>query len=66
MILDSAKRHPVFFTEKLRKLPFGAAFGDKPGNPVNEYGNDAWRAGSPVARGYVYESGSVAEREMKL
>ncbi|RAL65764.1 hypothetical protein DID88_005429 [Monilinia fructigena] len=57
-ILDSAIRHPVFFTDKLRKAPSGVM--------TYEYGNDVWRSGSPVARGYVYESGGVEEREAKL
>ncbi|ESZ89914.1 hypothetical protein SBOR_9703 [Sclerotinia borealis F-4128] len=56
--LDPSKRHPVFFTNKLRKAPTGV--------DAHEYSNEVWRAGSPVARGYVYESGGVEEREMKL
>ncbi|CAD6448756.1 c5b34f44-1ada-4806-b52a-c8a9fb9f4649 [Sclerotinia trifoliorum] len=57
-ILDSAKRHPVFFTDKLRRAPAGVE--------TNGYGYEDWKAGSPVARGYVYESGAVEEREAKL
>ncbi|KAJ8067766.1 hypothetical protein OCU04_003367 [Sclerotinia nivalis] len=57
-ILDSAKRHPVFFTDKLRKAPAGVG--------ANGYGYEDWKTGSPVARGYVYESGGVEEREAKL
>ncbi|KAB8297716.1 hypothetical protein EYC80_001523 [Monilinia laxa] len=34
-ILDSAKRHPVFFTDKLRKAPSGVM--------TYEYENDVWR-----------------------
>lgn len=33
---------------------------------ANGYGYEDWKAGSPVARGYVYESGAVEEREAKL
>ncbi|TGO40045.1 hypothetical protein BHYA_0043g00320 [Botrytis hyacinthi] len=57
-ILDSAKRHPVFFTDRLRKAPTGVE--------ANEYAFEDWKAGSPVASGYVYESGEVQGREAKL
>ncbi|QSZ28766.1 hypothetical protein DSL72_003271 [Monilinia vaccinii-corymbosi] len=57
-ILDSATRHPVFFTDRLRRAPSGVM--------TCGYGNEIWRSGSPVARGYVYESGGVEEREAKL
>lgn len=33
---------------------------------ANDYGYEDWKAGSPVTRGYVYESGGVEEREAKL
>ncbi|KAM0162999.1 hypothetical protein ACHAPG_001370 [Botrytis cinerea] len=57
-VLDSAKRHPVFFTDRLRRAPTGVE--------ANEYAYEDWKAGSPVASGYVYESGEVQEREAKL
>ncbi|KAF2873303.1 hypothetical protein BDV95DRAFT_627267 [Massariosphaeria phaeospora] len=39
---DSAVRHPVFFTENLRKSPF----------PIPSMGSHGW---SPVACGYIME-----------
>ncbi|KAM3067198.1 hypothetical protein ACMFMG_005435 [Clarireedia jacksonii] len=56
LVLDPATRHPVFFTPRLRKTPSGVR--------AHEFGEERTR--SPVARGYVYESGSVEERELKL
>jgi hypothetical protein len=43
---DSAVRHPVFFTETLRKLPF----------PIPNMASHGW---SPVASGYIKEQGRV-------
>ncbi|KAF2188104.1 hypothetical protein K469DRAFT_748481 [Zopfia rhizophila CBS 207.26] len=42
-LYDSALRHPVFFTEQLRKPPF----------PIPEIASQEW---SPVASGYVMEN----------
>ncbi len=44
MVLDVSKRHPVFFTERLKKAPAG----------VNA-GGGVWS--SPVAEGYVFNDG---------
>ncbi|PSN61889.1 hypothetical protein BS50DRAFT_613484 [Corynespora cassiicola Philippines] len=41
---DAAVRHPVFFTEQLRKPPF----------PIPEAASQGW---SPVASGYIAERG---------
>ncbi|KAK0119588.1 hypothetical protein ONS95_011028 [Cadophora gregata] len=45
MILDASKRHPVFFTERLKKAPEGVNAGD-----------GIWS--SPVAKGYVFNDGA--------
>ncbi|KAF2248818.1 hypothetical protein BU26DRAFT_483872 [Trematosphaeria pertusa] len=42
MVYDSAVRHPVFFTEQLRKPPF----------PIPQIASQGW---SPVASGYIQE-----------
>ncbi|KAH7411264.1 hypothetical protein BKA64DRAFT_663051 [Cadophora sp. MPI-SDFR-AT-0126] len=44
MIHDASKRHPVFFTERLKKAPEGV-----------RAGNGNWS--SPVASGYVFNDG---------
>jgi hypothetical protein len=44
VMLDASKRHPVFFTDRLKKAPVG----------VNA-GNGTWA--SPVAMGYVFNDG---------
>jgi hypothetical protein len=44
MVLDVSKRHPVFFTDRLKKAP----------NGVNT-GGGSWV--SPVAAGYVFNDG---------
>ncbi|PVH80332.1 hypothetical protein DL98DRAFT_202965 [Cadophora sp. DSE1049] len=44
MVLDASKRHPVFFTERLKKAPEGV-----------RAGNGNWS--SPVATGYVFNDG---------
>ncbi|KAG4418673.1 hypothetical protein IFR04_008209 [Cadophora malorum] len=44
MVLDASKRHPVFFTERLKKAPEGV-----------RAGNGTWS--SPVATGYVFNDG---------
>lgn len=41
--LDAAKRHPVFFTERLHKPPTGVS--------------DGWNGINPVAKGYVFNDG---------
>ncbi|KAI9053034.1 hypothetical protein LZ554_003304 [Drepanopeziza brunnea f. sp. 'monogermtubi'] len=46
MLLDAATRHPVFFTERLKKAPRGVDAG-------------GGKLCSPVAEGYVYEDGVV-------
>ncbi|KAH8808770.1 hypothetical protein F5884DRAFT_381540 [Xylogone sp. PMI_703] len=48
MIPDPSTRHPVFFTERLKRAPNGVGAG-------------AWI--SPVAAGYVFESQDVRRRE---
>jgi hypothetical protein len=53
MVLDASIRHPVFFTEKLKKAPNGVAAG-----------NTGW--GSPVATGYVFNDGVRREGESRL
>jgi hypothetical protein len=45
---DSAVRHPVFFTETLRKPPF----------PIPNMASQGW---SPVANGYIREQGRPEE-----
>ncbi|KAH8764179.1 hypothetical protein F5883DRAFT_107197 [Diaporthe sp. PMI_573] len=45
---DSANRHPVFFTERLMRIP--PAFGGTPAPGL---------AMSPVAQGYVYQEGQI-------
>ncbi len=53
-LLDASKRHPVFFTDRLKKAPVG----------VN-VGGGAWL--SPVAMGYVFNDGvRRAEGGVKL
>ncbi|KAH7355222.1 hypothetical protein BKA65DRAFT_497938 [Rhexocercosporidium sp. MPI-PUGE-AT-0058] len=44
MVLDASKRHPVFFTERLKKAPAGV-----------QTGCGSWS--SPVATGYVFNDG---------
>jgi hypothetical protein len=54
MLLDASKRHPVFFTDRLKKAPVG----------VNA-GHGSWT--SPVAEGYVFNDGMRrAEGGVKL
>jgi hypothetical protein len=54
VLLDAAKRHPVFFTDRLKKAPLG----------VNT-GGGSWV--SPVAMGYVFNDGARrAEGGVKL
>ena len=52
-IYNPSMRHPVFFTERLRKLPFQLPVG--PADVLRESGASAAR--SPCADGYVYEDG---------
>jgi len=47
---DAATRHPVFFTERLKKAPAGVGAG-----------NQSWA--SPVAVGYVFNDGEARGRE---
>lgn len=54
VLLDAAKRHPVFFTDRLKKAPVG----------INT-GGGSWV--SPVAKGYVFNDGARrAEGGVKL
>ena len=53
MVLDAATRHPVFFTERLKKAPEGVKTGDM-----------MWA--SPVARGYVFDNGERREAPARL
>ncbi|RFU26601.1 hypothetical protein B7463_g9737, partial [Scytalidium lignicola] len=48
LVLDSSTRHPVFFTERLKRVPNGVDAG-------------AWI--SPVAAGYVFEEDDLCRRE---
>ncbi|KAF1994432.1 hypothetical protein P154DRAFT_475986 [Amniculicola lignicola CBS 123094] len=48
MLYNSATRHPVFFTETLRKPPF----------PIPRLAAQAW---NPVASGYIFEGGKSRE-----
>lgn len=50
VILDPAKRHPVFFTDRFKKAPNGVASG----------------RGSPISEGYVFEDGERREVESRL
>jgi hypothetical protein len=50
-VFDPAKRHPVFFTERLKKPPSGVAAG-------------GWC--NPVAAGYVVNSAVVGDGRVKL
>ncbi|ORY18287.1 hypothetical protein BCR34DRAFT_621435 [Clohesyomyces aquaticus] len=49
---DSAVRHPVFFTEQLRKPPF----------PIPSMASQGW---NPAANGYVLEKARVAGGEAR-
>ena len=56
LLLDAAIRHPVFFTDRLKKAPVGV-----------KAGSAGWS--SPVAEGYVFNDGVVrrgAEGGVKL
>jgi hypothetical protein len=46
LLLDAAIRHPVFFTDRLKKAPMGV-----------RAGSAGWS--SPVAEGYVFNDGVV-------
>jgi hypothetical protein len=46
LLLDAAIRHPVFFTDRLKKAPVGV-----------KAGSVGWS--SPVAEGYVFNDGVV-------
>ncbi|KAH6676633.1 hypothetical protein B0J14DRAFT_358171 [Halenospora varia] len=50
LVLDPSRRHPVFFTDRLKKAPYGVASG-----------GGAWS--SPVAEGYIFNDGGTARRE---
>jgi hypothetical protein len=49
---DASVRHPVFFTDRLKRAPNGVASGQ------------AW--GSPVAAGYVFNDGVKREGGSRL
>jgi len=51
VITDSAVRHPVFFTERLKKAPNGV-----------RAGNPSWGA---VSVGYVFDQGGVGRLETR-
>ncbi|KAG9241698.1 hypothetical protein BJ878DRAFT_519299 [Calycina marina] len=53
MAHDAAMRHPVFFTDRLKKTPAGV-----------QTGNMSWA--SPIARGYVFEDGERREAPARL
>ncbi|KAF2645367.1 hypothetical protein P280DRAFT_545348 [Massarina eburnea CBS 473.64] len=50
---DSAVRHPVFFTEQLRKPPF----------PIPQMASQGW---SPVASGYIQEQKRLGDTAGKM
>ncbi|KAH8678925.1 hypothetical protein BGZ60DRAFT_428742 [Tricladium varicosporioides] len=50
LVLDPSRRHPVFFTDRLKKAPYGVSSG-----------GGAWS--SPVAEGYIFNDGEMAKRE---
>ncbi|CAG8979860.1 hypothetical protein HYALB_00002633 [Hymenoscyphus albidus] len=50
VILDSAVRHPVFFTDRFKKVPHGIGYGK----------------GSPVSEGYIFEEGERRGGESRL
>jgi hypothetical protein len=52
MVMDAAIRHPVFFTDRLRKAPNGVGTGNGMGSPVTE--------------GYVFEAGVRKEGGARL
>jgi hypothetical protein len=52
MVMDSAIRHPVFFTDRLKKAPNGVGTGNGMGSPVTE--------------GYVFEAGVRKEGGARL
>jgi len=52
-LLDASKRHPVFFTDRLKKAPAGVCAGGA-----------AWV--SPVAVGYVFNDGVRRDGGVKL
>jgi hypothetical protein len=49
---DAATRHPVFFTQNLRKPPF----------PIPQIASQGW---SPVASGYIMEQQRAMQTEPK-
>jgi len=53
LALDAAIRHPVFFTDRLKKAPEGVQTGDM-----------LWA--SPVARGYVFDDGARRDAPARL
>ncbi|CZT51569.1 uncharacterized protein RSE6_16123 [Rhynchosporium secalis] len=55
MVPDASKRHPVFFTDRLKKAPMGVTTG-----------GGAWS--SPVADGYIFNDGARrgGEGDVKL
>jgi len=53
MVLDAAVRHPVFFTDRLKKAPEGV-----------RTGNMRWA--SPVAIGYVLNDGERRDAPARL
>lgn len=55
---DVSVRHPVFFTERLRKAPNGVGAGNGDGS------SKGW--GSPVAVGYVFNDGPKREGGSRL
>ena len=55
---DASVRHPVFFTERLKRAPNGVEAGNGDGSAKG------W--GSPVATGYVFNDGPKRESESRL
>ncbi|KAL3420031.1 hypothetical protein PVAG01_08530 [Phlyctema vagabunda] len=46
IILDAAKRHPVFFTDRLKRAPTGVNTGEG-------------LSSSPIAKGYIFNDGAT-------
>ncbi|KIN00178.1 hypothetical protein OIDMADRAFT_54779 [Oidiodendron maius Zn] len=58
VIYDASVRHPVFFTERLKRAPNGVGAGNGDGS------SKGW--GSPVASGYVFNDGPKREGGSRL
>jgi hypothetical protein len=57
-LYDASVRHPVFFTDRLKRAPNGVGAGNGDGS------SKGW--GSPVAVGYVFNDGVKRESGSRL